>query len=145
AYDVSSLSENDPMSRCHDYASTHHIEIAGMFSSVFAWGLRKTIINKSRELLHMMDDSPYDFILHHTDEDLKVLENFRHRTFQPADALYFVHFLHHYFHNHQSLEEAFRDRDGKFEDLESGLINFHQLFFNNEYALDRTRKHIPSP
>ncbi|HLU93471.1 MAG TPA: TIGR02757 family protein [Membranihabitans sp.] len=137
--------ENDPISVPHGYTSRPDIEIAGLFSSVFAWGLRKTIINKSRELLHMMDDSPYDFILHHTDEDLKVLENFRHRTFQPADALYFVHFLHHYFHNHQSLEEAFRDRDGKFEDLESGLINFHQLFFNNEYALDRTRKHIPSP
>ena len=92
-----------------------------------------------------MDDSPHDFILHHTEEDLKSLEKFRHRTFQPPDTLYFVHFLHHYYHNHQSLEEAFRDKDGIFEDLESGLIGFHQRFFDNEYALDRTRKHIPSP
>lgn len=93
----------------------------------------------------MMDYAPHDFVLHHTDKDLQDLERFKHRTFQPPDTLYFVHFLHHFYHTHHSLEDAFRDKEGGYIDLESGLNEFRNRFFNSEYALQRTRKHIPSP
>lgn len=120
-------------------------EIAGFFAAVFSWGLRKTIINKSLELMALMDFAPHDFILHHTDQDLQALEKFKHRTFQPPDTLYFVHFLHEYYHSNETLENAFRDEEGTFSNLESGLNCFRDRFFNSEYALDRCRKHIPSP
>ncbi|HLT93779.1 MAG TPA: TIGR02757 family protein [Membranihabitans sp.] len=137
--------QSDPISVPHRYQYLPDIEIAGLFAAVFAWGLRKTIINKSLELMRLMDDAPYDFILNHTDQDLKVLEKFRHRTFQPPDTLYFVHFLHEYYHQYDSLEEAFRDENNEFEDLENGLNRFRDRFFSSPYALDRCRKHIPSP
>jgi hypothetical protein len=35
------------------------IEIAGFFAAIFAWGNRTTIINKSRELMELMDMSPH--------------------------------------------------------------------------------------
>ena len=129
----------------HRYVERADVEISGFFAAVFAWGLRKTIINKSLELMRLMDDSPHEFILHHTDQDLRNLEKFRHRTFQPPDTLYFVHFLHEYYHYHESLEDAFRDENGGFDDLVSGLNAFRHRFFNSEYALERSRKHIPSP
>lgn len=144
-YENQSFIESDPISVPHRFGEQADIEISGFFAAVFAWGLRKTIINKSLELMKLMDDSPHEFILHHTDRDLKNLEKFKHRTFQPPDTLYFVHFLHEYYHHHQSLELAFRDENGGFDDLVGGLIAFRHRFFNSEYALDRCRKHIPSP
>src|SRR5690606_35709437 len=117
-YEKQSFIDNDPISVPHQFSKQADIEIAGLFGAVFAWGLRKTIISKTRELMELMEDAPHDFILHHTDRDLQRLERFRHRTFQPPDTLYFVHFLHEFYHNHQSLEEAFRDQNGEFEDME---------------------------
>ncbi|WP_261395077.1 TIGR02757 family protein [Membranihabitans marinus] len=144
-YENESFIVADPISIPHRFSAQADIEIAGLFAAVFAWGLRKTIISKSLELLQLMDNSPHDFILNHTDQDLQRLEHFKHRTFQPADTLYFVHFLHEYYQKHSTLEEAFRDKEGGFNDLESGLIEFRNRFFDSEYALQRTKKHIPSP
>lgn len=93
----------------------------------------------------IMDDAPHEFVLHHTDKDLQRLNSFVHRTFQPPDALYFVHFLHGYYSENESLEEAFRDEEGAFGDLENGLNAFRERFFNSKYALQRTKKHIPCP
>ncbi len=50
------------------FTKKQDIEIAGFFAAVFAWGNRTTIINKSKELLQLMDMQPYEFCLHH---DLK--------------------------------------------------------------------------
>lgn len=112
---------------------------------MFSWGLRKTIISKSNELLALMDEAPHDFILNHTEQDLKRLSRFKHRTFQPPDTLFFVHRLRELYRQYDSLEEMFRDENGGFDDLESGLNQFRIRFFDSEYALQRTRKHIPSP
>ncbi|GAA5221152.1 TIGR02757 family protein [Membranihabitans marinus] len=107
--------------------------------------MRKTIINKSLLLMEMMDNSPYDFIKHHEEGDLQTLEKFKHRTFQPADTLYFIHFLKEFYAEHQSLEWAFRDENDEFTGVKNGFIGFRQRFFNSEYALDRTKKHVPTP
>jgi uncharacterized protein (TIGR02757 family) len=96
-YNRPSFIESDPVSIPHLFSNKQDIEISGFFAAVFAWGQRKTIINKSRELLGMMDNAPYDFILNHSEKDLKAIENFRHRTFNATDALYFIHFLNYYY------------------------------------------------
>lgn len=129
----------------HRFTKKQDIEIAGLFAAVFAWGLRKTIIAKANELITLMDDSPYEFIMHHTDQDLKRLEKFKHRTFQPPDTLYFVHRLKEIYQEHESLENAFRDRDDTFSNLEDGLNQFRRRFFDSPYAPHRTKKHVPSP
>lgn len=93
----------------------------------------------------IMDNAPHEFILHHTETDLMRLNEFKHRTFQPADALYFVHRLREFYQDHASLEVAFRDGAGGYDDLEDGLNQFRRRFFDSPYALRRTEKHIPSP
>ena len=40
-----------------------------------------------------MDHDPYRFVLHHSEADLKSLQEFKHRTFNATDTLYFIHFL----------------------------------------------------
>jgi len=108
---------------------------------MLAWGQRVTIINKSRELFGLMGDSPHDFIVHHKERDRQRFENFKHRTFQYTDTLYFLEFLQWYYSEHDSLEELFLVN----VDMKTTLISFQEKFFHLPTAPKRTRKHIASP
>ncbi len=145
-YDRAAFVYDDPVSIPHLFSHKQDIEIAGFFAAIFAWGKRSIIINKCRELLHLMDNAPFDFILHHSDADLKNLLAFRHRTFNTTDLLYFIHFLKYHYSNYDSLETAFLIpplAENKL--VESGLINFHDYFFSLPDFPLRTKKHIATP
>ncbi len=138
--------ESDPIQIPHEYTKKQDIEITAFWTSMLAWGQRKTIINKSRELFSLMDNSPHDFILNHKETELKPFESFKHRTFQPIDCLYFIHFLKSYYQQYDSLETAFHmHQKEKDSDVGNMLIGFHELFFDSELAPQRTRKHIATP
>ena len=98
---------NDPVVIPHEFSRRQDIEIMGFFAAVLAWGQRKTIINKCKELIERMDRSPYDFVKNHEETDLKSLLDFKHRTFNDTDLFYFVNFFRHHYQNFDSLEDAF--------------------------------------
>ena len=135
----------------HLFSKQQDIEIAALFSAIFAWGGRTTIIRKSTELMQLMDMAPHDFVVHHKEEDLKRLLHFKHRTFNTTDLLYFISFLQYHYKQHDSLEQAFTGHvkaglaapdDHKAESL---LNRFYENFFSLEDAPYRTRKHIAAP
>lgn len=152
----------DPISVPHGFSVQQDIEIAALFAALFAWGNRKTIIAKSKELMKLMDNSPFDFVLNHRDSDLKPMLSFRHRTFNSEDLFYFIEFLQaHYSGNLRSdasielvkfnpdfptLETAFaiglRSDHTSTEDV---LRNFFNYFFSIADSPKRTRKHISTP
>jgi uncharacterized protein (TIGR02757 family) len=99
--------ENDPIGIPHKFVLKQDIEIMGFWAAMLAWGQRKTIINKCNELISLMDGAPYDFILNHKDSDLKRFSNFKHRTFNDTDTLYFVEFFKQHYKKHETLELAF--------------------------------------
>ncbi len=136
---------DDPISIPHIFSKKQDIEIMGFWAAILSWGQRKTIINNCKRLVEMMDNSPYDFILNHQESDLKPFLNFKHRTFNADDALYFISFFQHYYKENESLESAFIDPNGKQFLIESALIYFKNLFFCLEYAPNRTKKHVSSP
>jgi len=141
-YNQVSFIKDDPICIPHLFTRQQDIEIAGFFAAVFAWGNRKTIINKSKELMQLMDMQPYHFCLNQDLGRLKRLLDFKHRTFNPTDLLYFVEFLqYHYKHNH-SLETAFTKWGNTIEQM---LIGFHHYFFSLEEVPARTKKHIATP
>lgn len=136
----------DPISIPHRFSKKEDIEIAGFFAAVLAWGQRKTIINKCIELFELMDNSPHDFLIHHQDTDLKRFLNFKHRTFNEVDTLYFIHFLSWYYRIYPSLEDAFlMGQTGSQDSMYAILTQFHEFFFSLEDAPDRTQKHIATP
>jgi uncharacterized protein (TIGR02757 family) len=98
---------NDPVVIPHEFSRKQDIEIMGFWAAILAWGQRKTIINKCRELVRLMDGAPYDFIINHREQDLKRFEGFRHRTFNDTDTLYFLHFFRYHYEHFDSLEDAF--------------------------------------
>jgi uncharacterized protein (TIGR02757 family) len=138
--------ELDPISIPHRFTKKQDIEIAGFFAAILAWGQRKTILNKCSELLECMDNAPHDFMLNHTEGDLKAVLGFKHRTFNEVDALYFIHFLSWFYRNQDSLEKAFLiGQTGAVDSMESMLTQFQRHFFSLEDAPSRTKKHISSP
>lgn len=141
-YNQPAFIQSDPVSIPHLFSKKQDIEIAGFFAAVFAWGNRTTIINKSKELMQLMDMQPYEFCLNTDLERLKRLLNFKHRTFNPTDVLYFVDFLQHHYKHNNSLETAFTKWGNNVEQM---LIGFHHYFFSLEDAPARTRKHIATP
>ncbi len=174
-YNRPNFIENDPISIPHQYTLKQDIEIAAFFAAILAWGQRKTIINKCSELLARMDHQPYQFMLHHSDEDLKGLLGFKHRTFNDTDLLYFVAFFQQHYQQSNSLETAFIPKgvglrseylevsDAKhgielsssvcFVDeftlsqfsIEQALNHFRSYFFSLPDFPRRTIKHISSP
>jgi uncharacterized protein (TIGR02757 family) len=145
-YNTPAFIKDDPVCIPHFFTKKQDIEIAALFASVFAWGNRTIIIKKSKDLLQRMDNAPYDFILNHTDNDLKRLLGFKHRTFNDTDLLYFVQFLQHHYLRNKSLETAFTvGMNKEDETTENGLNLFFRYFFSLEDAPQRTKKHIASP
>src|SRR5438309_9948864 len=108
-YNVPAFIGPDPISIPHLFSKKQDMEIAGFFAAIFAWGNRTTIINKSRELMKLMDNSPYQFIGQHQPSDLGQLSRFKHRTFNTTDLFYFIDFLKHHYSENKSLESAFVD------------------------------------
>ncbi len=144
-YNRSSFIDKDPISIPHLFTKKQDIEIAGFFAAVLAWGQRQTIINKCEELLDMMDNAPHDFMLHHSETDLKPFLQFKHRTFNVTDTLYFIHWFRWFYERHSSLEEAFSPGKYSGKDIGGALIRFNKLFFSLPDHPERTRKHIQNP
>jgi uncharacterized protein (TIGR02757 family) len=164
---------NDPICIPHQYTLKQDIEIAAFFAAILAWGQRKTIINKCNELFLRMDNQPYQFMLNHSDNDLKGLLGFKHRTFNDTDLLYFVSFFNYHYLRSNSLETAFLppqifnraylpESDGPEIELsssacmlgefkvtdftaEKALNHFRSYFFGLPDFPRRTIKHISSP
>ncbi len=148
-YNRPSFIPDDPVSVPHQFSSKQDIEISGFFAAIFSWGNRTTIIRKSRELMAFMDQAPYQFVQQHTENDLRRLLAFKHRTFNPTDLLYFVDFFRHHYERYDSLEDAFllpwKGKPAARYDAEAALSAFHHYFFTLEDAPPRTRKHIATP
>jgi len=144
-YNVLSFIEDDPIVIPHRFSKRQDIEISGFFAATLAWGLRKTIIAKSNELLSLMDNSPHDFMINHEESDLKAMQNFKHRTFNYTDLLYFIHFLKTHYSVHDTLEVLFSTGIQKRENVKNGINNFYNRFVSGAHFPQRTRKHVASP
>jgi uncharacterized protein (TIGR02757 family) len=142
-YNQVSFIKDDPICIPHLFSKKQDIEIAGFFASIFAWGNRTTIIQKSKELMQLMDNAPHQFCTGHEESDLKKLLTFKHRTFNTTDLLYFIEFLKTHYCTHESLETAFCLAPDN--NPAARLHYFHQYFFSIPDAPTRTKKHIATP
>ncbi|MBB6109031.1 TIGR02757 family protein [Mucilaginibacter lappiensis] len=168
-YNQPGFIENDPISIPHMFTRKQDIEIMGFWAATLSWGQRVTIIKKCKELITLMDGAPYDFIVNHEEVDLKKLLNFKHRTFNDIDTLYFIAFFRYHYERFDSLEDAFlpaiikefvilSDSEGsnrqqvlrsaqndKAVGAETALNHFRSYFFSLPDYPHRTKKHVSSP
>jgi uncharacterized protein (TIGR02757 family) len=137
---------NDPIQIPHRFSILQDVEIMAFWTSMLAWGQRKTIINSANRLIDLMDGAPYDFILHHEEKDRQRFESFKHRTFQAIDTLYFLAFFQNFYQKNNSLETAFAHHLSPTDTtVEKALVGFHNDFFALDFAPQRTKKHVATP
>lgn len=136
-FNTPSFIENDPISIPHRFSAKKDIEISGFITSTIAWGQRKSIIKNASVFIDLMDNSPYDFIINHSESDLKRFKYVGHRTFMPEDLQYFIRSLKNIYLNYGGIEAVFNSKKSLFD----GMKEFYRVFFDLDH-LPRTRKHL---
>lgn len=139
-----SFIDKDPIRIPHFYSKKEDIELSAFFTAIISWGNRTSIIKNAEQLFKRMDNAPFDFIINHSENDLKKMKGFVHRTFNETDLFYIIEALKFNFESGKKLEELFIDEQNP-TSVKHGLINFHNSLFSLEFAPQRTRKHISTP
>lgn len=142
-YNTTSFIEPDPISVPHRFSLKEDQEIAGFLAASIAWGNRKMITKNGHRMLDFMGESPYDFVLSHSDDQLVRLDSFVHRTFNGQDFTYFIKALKHIYENHLGLEGIFLKHQ-TIDSLQPAIHELNRLFFEIEHPA-RTRKHVADP
>ena len=99
--------ETDPIQIPHLFKLPQDIEIAGFLTATMAWGQRKTTINKSKELMHLMENNPFNFVTEADEADFSRFEDFIHRTFNATDVIYFIRALRNIYMKYGGLRQVF--------------------------------------
>lgn len=142
-YNTLDFIESDPVQIPHLFTQKEDIEIAGFLSATIAWGNRKMIIKNSHRMMEIMGNTPYDFVMSHSETDLERLESFVHRTFNGQDFVGFIKSLQNIYKNHGGLEAVF-SKNQEVNSMQKSISEFKKIFFEINH-LPRTQKHISDP
>jgi uncharacterized protein (TIGR02757 family) len=129
-----SFIEKDPISIPHKFSNKEDIEISAFLTSVLSYGKRNIIISKATELMKLMNNSPYQYILN---GDFDNIVDFKHRTIQNLDIVYYMRILNEIYSEYDGLENLFHNN------VKKSLISFWKIFFSLEYQ-KRSEKYIPN-
>ncbi len=135
--------ESDPIQIPHQFSLKEDIEISAFLTATIAWGNRRMIINNGWKMMEVMDNSPYDFVMNHSEKQLQNLDGFVHRTFNSHDFITFIKALQHIYKNHDGLEMAFAKNQQALS-MQSSIAEFKKMFFEITHQ-QRTTKHISDP
>lgn len=142
-YNTTDFIAPDPVSIPHRYSLKEDIEISSFLAASIAWGNRKVITKNGHRMMDLLGNSPYDFVMSHTNEQLKALDTFVHRTFNSEDFKFFIKALQHIYTNHGGLELIFRKHQTE-NSLQPAIHQFNQIFFELPHSV-RTKKHVADP
>lgn len=142
-YNNPNFIESDPIQIPHLFSQKEDIEIAGFLAATIAWGNRKMINRNAQKMMELMGNSPYDFIMSHTYEDLERLSTFVHRTFNGQDLIGFIKSLQNIYLQHNGLEAVF-SKNQEAASMQKSISEFKKIFFEVNH-LTRTQKHISDP
>jgi uncharacterized protein (TIGR02757 family) len=130
--------EHDPISIPHRFTSKEDIEISGFLAATIAWGNRTMILRNANRMMDYLDNSPHDFILNHSENDLE-----RIWTFNAVDFIYFIKALKHIYKTQNGLEGIF-NQYRTIDSLQPAIHQFRKMFFELPHN-NRTTKHISDP
>jgi uncharacterized protein (TIGR02757 family) len=131
----------DPIQIPALFTTKENIEIAGFLAATLAWGQRPTIIRNSLKLITLMNNDPIGFLMNTPEDEWDIFHDFKHRTFNSTDCIYFLKSLKNIYQNHGGLEKIFTDGFRNEKTIFGSLIHFRKVFFELEHE-HRTEKHV---
>jgi uncharacterized protein (TIGR02757 family) len=135
--------ELDPISIPHRFSLKEDIEISAFLTATISWGNRKSILGAADQMMQLMGESPYDFIMDCNDFDREKITDFYYRTFNGTDFDYFLSALKNIYLHKGGLENVFNELTNEFTVQES-ISNFKKIFFELPHQT-RTEKHVSDP
>ncbi len=142
-YNTTDFIETDPIQIPHLFSTKEDIEISGFLAATIAWGNRTMIIRNSNRMMDLMGNSPFDFVMAHTEADLEKLNDFVHRTFNATDFKTFIRALKNIYENRGGMENVFKISLSN-NALQPAITSFKSTFFEIEHV-QRTQKHVGDP
>lgn len=142
-YNRAEFIEADPISIPHSFERDEDREIAGFLAATIAWGNRKAIVKSARRMVEMMDNAPFDFTMDASDEDLRPLLRYVHRTFNGEDFRDFIVALRHICTRWGSIGEAVQGLYEREETIEGVLAELRKEFFEVDHS-SHCEKHLSS-
>ncbi|MDG2397433.1 MAG: TIGR02757 family protein [Flavobacteriaceae bacterium] len=140
-YESPKFIESDPIKILHQFDLKEDIEITGFLVASISWGNRKMIIKNSEKLIYLMDYSPHDFIINHSQSDLIRFDKYVHRTFNSIDLKYFIKSLKNIYIKYNGLESILSNNSSE---LFYNIHSLKKIFFELNHE-KRTEKHISDP
>ena len=134
---------SDPVSIPHRFSEKEDIEISGFLAATIAWGNRASILKSADRMMGIMENAPYDFIVNHTDNDLRGIQGAIHRTFNAEDFIYFIEALKFLYCEHGGMEGIFTRHRTDYS-LQPAIHEFRKIFFELPHN-SRTAKHVSDP
>lgn len=142
-YNTPDFISTDPIQIPHQFSSKEDIEISGFLTATISWGNRKSILKNANSLMELLDHSPYEFVMQHSEDELQKLENFVHRTFNGTDLKYFIVALKNIYSQHAGMETIFSNNATK-DSLQPAIHEFKKIFFELAHE-SRSEKHVSDP
>jgi len=142
-YNRPSFIESDPIFIPHRYSRREDIEIAGFLTATIAWGNRKMILRNAKNMMDLLDDSPFEFVFNASEEEMEAIGRFVHRTFNSTDLIYFLKALQNIYRHKGGLETIFDTYQSK-DSLQPAIHEFHNIFFELPHQ-KRTERHVSDP
>lgn len=141
-YNKPSFISLDPISIPHHFTTKEDIEISAFLTATISWGNRKAILKAANDLMGIMGESPFDFVMNANTIQIKRAAGFYYRTFKGSDLTYFIQSLRNIYANHGGLETIFSIHANN--NLHDSIINFRTVFFELLHE-ERTEKHVSNP
>lgn len=138
----------DPIAIPHGFDDPRDREVIGLYAAILAWGRRTTILKKMEELCERMRYRPYHFVRSFSEpRDSSRLSGFKHRTFQPVDAIWFTRALHAVLRQYETIENVFAAFLPEHADhIGPAIQGFGDTVLNAVPGTPaRLSKHIPRP
>lgn len=142
-YNQPEFIESDPIQIPHQFSRKEDIEISAFLTATIAWGNRKSILNNSNRLMGLLGNSPYDFVMNASEDNLNSLSGFVHRTFNGDDLTYFIKALRYSYASLGGLESIFTNHSTA-TSTQAAISAFKKEFFSLPH-LPRTQKHVSDP
>ena len=143
-YNTPAFIRDDPVQIPHSFSDRENIEISGFLAATLAWGRRDIIIRSTLDLISRMDNHPIDFLMNMNKGDLDNFRDFRHRTFNGEDCMFFIRSLQNLYRTGGGLYRSFLTGYRKNRDIKKAILGFRDEFLTVDH-MKRSRKHISDP
>lgn len=127
SFNQTSFIESDPIQVPAQFTTKENIEIAGFLSATLAWGQRPTIIRNAMRLITLMNNNPIEFLMNTPEDEWDGFTDFKHRTFNSTDCLFFLKSLRNIYLNHGGLEQVFTRGFKKDQTIFAALVHFRKI------------------